>query len=357
MEAAIRLDLVMTRVSLLDSQETIDLQAGEWLVRLDSEDATSDIREEFEQWLAGDPRRRKAVERLERQLARFDGIDRALAPFTAGAPDPDIVAKWRRRARMPQLSLTWAGAAAAGLLIGWLVLATLPSTQNYVTAKGERETLTLSDATVVELKTDSAVAVRFTDHERRLELRRGEAHFEVMHDPQRPFVVVAGDSQVRAIGTAFNVRLQAGTLEVTVTAGLVEVVPITSDRVQAEGPDRRTVEPIAVSVGHKAEFSDRLAGMKALGAEAIERELAWRDGMLIFRGETLEAAVEEISRYTDKRIVIADPSIRDLKVGGYFKTDNADRIVEMVASALSLQVRPLNRNAVALVKAEPSSGG
>ena len=92
------------------------------------------------------------------------------------------------------------------------------------TQVGEVRRLTLDDGSALALNTSSVLQVKFAADERRIVLRQGEASFQVAHDEDRPFVVQAGDVSVRAVGTAFSVRMRQQELEVVVTEGVVEVL-------------------------------------------------------------------------------------------------------------------------------------
>lgn len=195
---------------------------------------------------------------------------------------------------------------------------TSTAVQHHSTLVGENRVVTLSDGTSVHLNTNSAMQVSYTADQRLIELERGEARFSVAKDSERPFIVQAGDSSVRALGTIFNVEISNNVVEVLVTEGKVLVS-------QEELP---AAEKVVILPGQWTRV-DR-EGVKAalnLPLEVVQKELAWRDGMLIFRGESLRDAVQEVGRYTDTTLKVADDQAGELKIAGFFKAGDVDGLL------------------------------
>ncbi|MBL8268572.1 FecR family protein, partial [Steroidobacter sp.] len=150
-----------------------------------------------------------------------------------------------------------------------------------------------------------------------------EALFEVAHNPQRPFVVKAAGSHIRAVGTAFSIRLRSDLAEVTVTEGTVVVV---------EGP--QTAPPRdperQISAGSGAVVDRTTVAKSTLAPDVLRQRIAWSQGVIELRGETLAQAAEEFSRYRTKRIIAADPRIASIRVGGTFPSNEADEFLRSV---------------------------
>jgi transmembrane sensor len=206
------------------------------------------------------------------------------------------------------------------------------------TAKGERKTFALADASTVTLNTDSAVAVAYRPAgERRLELIRGQAFFIAAHDKARPFVVSFRGRTVTALGTAFEVRGVGDAMRVILVEGRVSVrraggAPVVMHPGQQLLADARrfTLSPIEI-------------------AEAAE----WRRGLVTFRDTTLKDAVAEFNRYADRPLVITDPRVAQLTVSGVFRTDDSARFARTVAAVLPVRVVAAQGEALELV---PSKG-
>lgn len=327
----------MSNVHRIKDADAIRQEAGEWIWRLDDEDAGDETRREFRLWLNSDPRHREAYDHLSKVWTGLDGLrvlknDVRLASIRRGVREEE----WRSRFRVPLPAVRVAAIAASLLLIATAAVITAgrysaePDVQLIATAVGQQRSATLADGSVVDLNTNTIVEVDFGSRERVVRLEKGEAHFEVAKNAARPFLVVAGDTTVRAVGTAFNVhRLPDAPVKVIVTEGKVEVAMANQapqDRVLLEAGQALQAEGVSSQVA-------------AVAPKTIEKQLAWRQGMLIFESETLENVVEELSRYTEVRFVIVDDAIRERPVGGYFRTDDIDGLLSVLESGLDVEVQ------------------
>ena len=269
---------------------------------------------EVEAWLDADPAHAVAFARVE---AAWERAERLKAmPHAAEEPAFQVT---RRMAA--GLAVGVLGLGAAG---GWLM------TRNPVeiTARGERRTVSLPDGSRVELNTDSRIAIAYSETRRDIVLTRGEALFEVAKDPARPFVVQAGEAQVRAVGTAFNIRMREKVVELTVTEGVVAV------------DERAAAAPRQVSEGKGAVIATGAVAEVNLDPEVLRRRLLWRDGVVEFEGDTLEQAATEFNRYNDRRLVVADPQVASIRVGGRFGTHEVDRFLVALQAGFPVRAVP-----------------
>lgn len=190
---------------------------------------------------------------------------------------------------------------------------------NAQTKVGEDRVINLSDGSVVHLNTNSYVSVDFTENQRKITLVKGEAHFDVAHDELRPFVVNAGNRTVTAVGTAFNVQIGTSSdVELIVTDGKVLV------KSNQDTDDVSITHPLAgkgqlMTAGYKAIISKATLQQAAISKDQIQHDLAWQQGMLVFHGEPLAEALNEISRYTSIHFDLADEQVKQRRVAGYFK--------------------------------------
>ncbi|MYD96351.1 MAG: DUF4974 domain-containing protein [Gammaproteobacteria bacterium] len=196
----------------------------------------------------------------------------------------------------------------------------------YATGIGEQRTIRLDDGSQIAMNTASQLAVDYNDRIRAVRLERGEAHFDVAEDSERPFSVDLGARSVTALGTVFNVRKTPERYEVAVFEGAIafheagDELASSQPRVWADGragviasPEQRLVEG-RVEEGWVAEYelaSDRLTATRP---ESIERYRAWRSGTLSFRAQPLYTVVRELNRYSRKKILIEDASVMELTV-------------------------------------------
>jgi transmembrane sensor len=156
---------------------------------------------------------------------------------------------------------------------------------------------------------------------------RGEGRFQVAHDSARPFTVAAADAAVRAVGTAFTVRLRDGAqVDVLVAEGMVAVA---SSRVQRTPP---------LSAGEAAVVLPDRVSVSRVEPQLLARRLAWTSGKLEFRGETLGEAVEEFNRYNRRQIRLSAASLSALRVGGSFGATDPESFAGALASAFKLRV-------------------
>lgn len=271
---------------------------------------------EVDAWLDADPAHAVAYARIEAAWDRAERL-KALPEALLGEP---AFQPTRRMAAALAVGVIGAGAAGAWFATRHPVEAT---------ARGERRTVTLPDGSRVELNTNSRIAIAYSEGRRDITLSRGEALFEVAKDPARPFVVKAGQAEVRAVGTAFNIRLREKVVELTVTEGVVAV-----DEHDVEAPPRH------VSQGRGAVIATGAVAEVDLDPEVLRRRLLWRDGVVEFEGDTLEQAAAEFNRYNDGKLVVADPQVASIRVGGRFGTHEVDRFLHALQAGFPVRAVP-----------------
>jgi transmembrane sensor len=299
----------------------IDAAAAEWAARVDRAPLTEAEQQALEAWAAADVRRAGAYAKARAVSAHFDRAQ-ALGPDFVPARHPAALRQSRRRILAGGLGLAAAGLAGAAVFVAQDLSGRI------ATRKGDVRRVPLSDGSAVTLNTDSAVRPAFEPHLRQVALLRGEALFDVAKDVPRPFVVMAGPVRVRAVGTSFTVRrLDEDTVKVLVREGVVEV-----SRGAGEPPLRLTADCSAVIA------RSRPLRAVALAPGRAERATAWRQGLLDLDGMTLTQAAEEFRRYTDRRILIADPAVGAMRVAGLFSISDPDGFARAAGLSLGLSV-------------------
>jgi transmembrane sensor len=313
--------------------EDIEHDASRWLAARDAGATSPEQTAEFNRWLEADIRHRVAYLRLEAHWKRIAKL-KELRPLDRGI-DPDLLkARTVRR--------TWPFAIAASLLValaagGFWYHQQRYAWQTYETRVGVFSRVVLEDGSVVDLNTNSEVRVRLGAARREVRLTRGEGRFKVAHDVNRPFVVAANDTAVRAVGTAFTVRLRdASEVEVVVAEGKVAIAA------------PRVAEPAPLAAGEAAVVQAGHVSVSQVSPQALERRLAWTGGRLAFRGEPLANAVAEFNRYNLRQIRLANPALGALRVGGNFKATDPESFAAALASAFKLHVDPAGPDAIVL---------
>jgi transmembrane sensor len=259
----------------------IDAEAADWAARVDRGSLTAGQEQAFQAWLSEDVR--------------------CMGAF----------------GRMRALALSTERAKALGSRFG--------------TGKGEMKVVALKDGSVVTLNTASEIVVNYSEKLRSVELIHGEALFDVAKNKARPFVVAAGDTSVRVVGTSFSVRrFDAAPIQILVREGIVEVFKPTGG-----------VKPIRISANTMALAppDDADIAARPVPAAQLHRAMAWQEGQIAFEGETLAQAVTEFSRYSDTRIVIDDPALAREEIAGLFKATDPVGFAQTIAISLNVHAR------------------
>ena len=243
----------------------------------------------------------------------------------------------------------------------WLTGRDVKFADHYSTRAGEIMPVVLPDGSDVKLNTRSRMEVAYGTQARGVWLDEGEAYFEVAHNPSRPFIVYAGKSAVQAVGTAFSVRLLDSGMDLTVTQGHVQVVSMQEPMVQKAVPDlkvlRQGTSLVPLSSGQQMKFGPELESVQRIEPREIERNLAWRHGILLFDANRLEDVVAEINRYTTMKIVIADAGIRDLRFGGYFRVADVPAILATMRRDFGLRIEETSGDVVYLSRQKSRHAG
>ena len=307
-------------------------EARHWVVKLD--DLTPMEHKRLERWLRESAANREAFAAAKREWQSLEFL-KELRNDRGAKGDPWVAKRRVRRNRNRRYAAPLAAAAAVtamALVIGWSLLPDAGYEAEYYTAVGERQEVSLPDGSSIMLNTNTRLNVQFGDDQRNVFLDAGEAHFEVAHDPSRPFVVVTDVGAVRAVGTAFTVYVHDEQAEVTVTEGVVEVSKepetLIARAIPAAKPASVGTGPVqTLSKGYNATISDTIDSVAAVDTEVLERKLSWQYGMLEFVNMPLGDVIDEVGRYTRKTLVIEDPELENYPVTIIARTDNIDGLL------------------------------
>ena len=284
-------------------------------------------RADFDRWLQADSRHRRAFEETRRL---WDRLEAPVAQVMAGERTAVASGRGARRGTWRRPVRRWKALAACVLVLaaGGMVYhekAIDRLRSDHVTAVGQRAPLELKDGSRITLNSDTALAVDLGQTSRHVRLFRGEAWFEVVPQPGRPFVVETPSGSVRVTGTSFNVRLDDGLATVSLTEGRVELT-------SAEAGTAK----LSIGPGQQA----RLAAPGISEAVAFDRAAvtAWLRGQLVFYDAPLDEVVTELNRYRGGRIVVANRDLEGLKISGVFRTDDPDAALSAIADTLPIRV-------------------
>ena len=284
--------------------------AALWLVRLTSGETTEQERAEFAAWRAADPLHEAALANLRALWTNLGPLlDRPVAVTAVTLrSSPNHGSLRPPRARRRRSLRIWAAAAsfAVATAFGLQVLST--NWHDEVTAEGERRSLALADGSSVLMNSDTALDIQVDATQREIRLARGEAFFEVVHDATRPFVVHAGQDEIRVLGTRFSVHRDADDLQVTVEDGRVQV---------------RHGEQIAVLTANQ---SVRRHGDELLQVEPVDPNVAlsWRRGRLILRNASVREIVHLLDSHHPAKLLMTDTQIGERRLDAVIDLDRID---------------------------------
>lgn len=338
------------KVVPLNEINMIDEQASIWLVRLDNGHLSEQARKELKAWLAADKRHPIA---LKAMADIWDDMDEVLNKLDEKSTSNKI-ALW------PVLQpvfkpLALAASVSFFAIFIWLTMPADIQKHSYATVKGQQIDATFDDGSIIHLNTNSRIESEFSDEKRIIKLVKGEALFEVAHDPSRPFIVYAGDRLVQAIGTKFVVHLKSENVQVTVTDGKVKMskVAINTALSDIKALDNSAIQKddIYLMKGDKVSVAGNQAPtLSHIVPENIRRELSWLDGKLIFENEELFNVIEEINRYAKIEIVLKDPSLHNIRISGRFDLGDNEALIEALELSFNIQSERLDAEKILLTK-------
>lgn len=334
----------------------IRVQAALWVTELHGPDRNASVEEKVRRWIAEDPRHAAAFEQATEAWQRSGDLPAHIPQRTLDA------ARNRSGTRMVGPVIA-GGAVLCGLLIG---AAYYMRDRVLATGPGEQRTVDLADGTQVTLNANTQLRLQYDDRLRRVTLGRGEAFFHVAKQPSRPFIVIAGNRKVIALGTSFLVRRedQSSTFSVTLVEGRVAVEPMGGpdllpgdSRAGVESqpePEPRIAADAARTVardpglrilnhGERLRYTGDARG--TLDSPSIDKVTAWQRGLLIFDNATLSEAAAEFNRYGLIKTSV-NGAAADLRVSGVFRIGDAHSFAEAMAFAYHLNVVDLGEEIV-----------
>ena len=298
-------------------------EAAAWMALLHSPERDAAIEGGLRRWIAADALH-AAVWEVATDLWNETGA------LPRRIPRRPITGRNSRKALLPPL---FAIAVLCLIVVGLFVKYSYIS--GVSTAVGEQRTLNLDDGTRVELNTGSRILVQFDRQARTVVLKSGEAYFQVAHE-RRPFVVLAGERKIVALGTEFTVRRDPSSddaITVTLIEGRVAVAPVDTDTPSAPGPGSAAT---LLNAGQRLRI--RPHAQPAVDTPPIDKATGWMRGQLIFDHTPLREAAAEFSRYNKIKITVASPEAAGIPIGGIFKIGDSRSFARAVAASYDLKV-------------------
>jgi len=298
--------------------------------------------QQFAHWLESDPANRRAYEEVTRswEISALASADPTVVAMRSDA----LMLRPKKQREYAPLWGTLATAATVLLAVtgiyvgnpGLVHRALTPSPNSdhtvFHTGIGQQATATLEDGTTVTLNTDSTLEVNYSTLRRDVRLIAGQALFKVVHNASRPFVVTAGNRQVIDVGTEFEVQLQGQKVSVALLEGRVQVQPIATSARDHETP----TQPVAILAPGEQLVAGAEGDVVVKPAD-VEQLVSWKSGRIRFNDTPLSDAVTEMNRYNHTPIVLADPSLSDIRISGSFRVGQSWPFAEAVGEAFSLK--------------------
>ena len=343
-------------------QDPVNVAAADWHTRW--EQGLDDAEQaELQQWLAGSPSHSDAFKRLERGVAVLRSIPSdqraqvrgwSAAPATTVQSHPQEVAtpsdaRRSQPGRRPRAwpSLNWllprpalvafCCAALIAVGVGWQHWQQQPTfSHNYAAARGQRLNATLPDGTELAIDADTQAEVTLYRDRREVRITEGQVMFSVAPHNAKPFHVLAGPARVTVVGTRFSVRYRssgadAGAVNVDVEEGRVRVVG--SSATGDEGA--RAPAELTAGQGVTVSSSGVIGPVAAISPGSVA---LWRKGMVRFENATLADALLELERYAPTRLVIRDPAVAAMPIGGSYQIDRPGDFARVVPQILPVQL-------------------
>ena len=310
--------------------------AAAWLAQRD-DGLTAEEAADFEKWQQADPRHAATVIRLEKTWALLQPL-REFRPESRVHPDRDLLAGARHTARILSFPRAAAAAGLAAAIVFGIIYFRAPPTApaptqpalaatTYATTAGGYQRVTLTDGSVLELNADSEARVDMQPAVRHVQLVRGEAYFTVAKSPQRPFIVHTAGVDVRAVGTAFNVRLEGADVEVLVTEGRVHLErPVAIASGPGPLPELGAGERLLVQA---APPSGAPARIENFAIVAMHKALAWQGPRLRFIETPLASVVAQFNEHNRIQVELGDPSLAAVPLDGNFRADNVEAFIRL----------------------------
>ncbi|MDB6088405.1 MAG: hypothetical protein JWN85_1189 [Gammaproteobacteria bacterium] len=322
-------------------------EAGAWDARLRAPDCSDDDRARFAVWRDADPVHQAAFEHLQTLVASLRG---GRGRADARSLRDEALRAVRARGRRKRLRDTVAASVVAVAICvalwttstaDWLqpplndLVARLTGTKSYATGVGQRSTFVLEDGSSLELNAESRIKVKFSETRRDVELTQGQALFSVAKNPQRPFIVHARNRDIVAVGTQFDVRLDSGSVQVTLIEGKVRVQQSRTDAPQSPGSLASSPDTgeLYLTPGKQLIAKPLASTVRDID---VARVTGWRDGHIFLEDLSLEDAVAEMNKYSATQIKVIDPALAGLRVNGMFMAGGQEAFASALESYFPL---------------------
>ncbi|HEY0287116.1 MAG TPA: FecR family protein [Pseudomonas sp.] len=306
-------------------------QAAWWFARINDGELSAQEHVRFQAWLSEHDQHAHEYRLLQSLWGAADLLPKARLQALC-EPDAPVVLQPPRRNTFTRYAVA---ASLVAVALGSALFFGLTRQPDYnaefTTVLGERRQIALPDGSVLDLNGRTRINVHFERGSRQVELTQGEAMFSVEHDTSRPFVVQTGNGSITVTGTRFDVRRDPAQTLVAVESGTVKV--------KGDADQQGNRVTLTAGLGSRIDANGTVTPASAVNTSAIT---AWRSGKLVFNDAPLAEVVQEVSRYRDKPLRVANDKTANLRLTSVFKSDDTDALLRALPSILPVAVRTLS---------------
>ena len=340
--------------------EQIEKQAYEWLSIMHSDCKTREEVKQFQIWIEADTRHKAVYDEIYSLWQEL--------PNLQGVIDPDSYHYPKTRSFRQKFIPFEPGmgrqilAGLAGCLVLFAVafvifmqepLIHTEGANDFATKTAEIREIGLPDNSMITLGALSAVEVNYSDKERRVELISGEAFFAVERNTAKPFVVTVADTEIRVLGTKFDVRRSRTGVRISVLEGKVEVMQTGSDDRHRTKSYIRTKQILKARERIRTEPDGGLSDIHSLRQS---HPGAWRQGRLIYENAKLAEVISDADRYYSGNIIIDTEDLLEIAVSAAFRTDQIQEMMDTLSIVLPISVRKLSNGDIVIRRQDNSQG-
>jgi len=317
-------------------------QAAEWLILMDESGLSKDQSQELKDWLAKSPEHKSIFISTVATWHRMEVMQELAEVFPLESFSDEGETQ-------SSFGFPKGAAIAAGIVLIILTTIFLIPTDPpvdmlvYKTEVGGSKRIEMYDGSEVILNTNTRLSAEYDDDHRNITLEQGEAFFDVEHNPDIPFIVNVNGTKIQAVGTAFGVRVINGVTDVVVTDGRVQITRNSDSIVSFD------TSSILVAQGNKVRISqNRTSKPVPVEPKAVAKMMMWQKEMLAFHGEPLSEVIKEFSRYTKVKISIANTQTAEVRVGGFFRSNDLDALLKSLEINFGITTQSIEEGAVVL---------
>jgi len=310
-------------------------ESEDWFDQLSAMSVNDRVLEEFKLWLEQNPAHQQAYAQVF--MCQDENITFPILSGKSGTNDSVAVPNNRRNSGERRNTIMRWGAVAALILItvlGYYTFLASPDIKEYSTQIAEIRKILLEDGSVITLGASSQISVvKFTDTERRISLEKGEALFDIAHDSNKPFIVESGKTEVRVLGTIFNLNRTIDYLAVSLIEGKIEVHQKIAIGALPFFEEEKTV---TLHPAQMVRVKENILNYPE--QKKIKQMASWVDGRLSYFNVPLSIVISDINRYSRVPLKVEDKSLGDLPVTAVFGTDQIDIMIEGLAQILPVTI-------------------